>query len=143
MGQGQTDTVTGGGESGTEMVRDSHAEEESPDLETVLEALHDHDCRTIIEHLTEPMTADEIAEQTGVPLSTTYRKLDSLTASGLVAEGIELRSDGAHASQYMVAFNDVCIELTEEMELGVEITEDKRSADERLANLWSAVREET
>lgn len=125
------------------MVRDTYAEGDSPDLETVLGALQDEDCRTIIEHLTEPMTANEIAERTDVPLSTTYRKLDSLTESGLVAEGVELRSDGAHASQYMVAFDGVSITLTDEMDLAVEVSEDTQSADERLANLWSAVREET
>jgi DNA-binding transcriptional ArsR family regulator len=125
------------------MARTPYAEEDSPDLEPILDALHDDDCRTIIEHLTEPMTVDEIAEATDIPLSTTYRKLDALTDSGLVAEGVEIRSDGAHASQYMVAFDGVTIELTDERELSVEIREDAQSADERLANLWSAVREET
>jgi len=125
------------------MVRDSLADEESPDLETVLEALHDDDCRTIITHLNEPMTADTIAERTDIPLSTTYRKLDALTAAGLVAEGVEIRSDGQHASQYMVAFDAVSIELTDEMALEVDVAKQTRSADERLAELWSAVREET
>jgi DNA-binding transcriptional ArsR family regulator len=125
------------------MVRDSSAGEESPDLETILDALHDEDCRTIVSHLTEPMTADTIAERTDIPLSTTYRKLDVLTEAGLVAEGVELRSDGQHASQYMVAFDEVSIELTDEMALEVDVTTESQSADERLANLWSAVREET
>jgi DNA-binding transcriptional ArsR family regulator len=125
------------------MVRDSSAGEESPDLETILDALHDEDCRTIVSHLTEPMTADTIAERTDIPLSTTYRKLDVLTEAGLVAEGVELRSDGQHASQYMVAFDEVSIELTDAMALEVAVTTESQSADERLANLWSAVREET
>jgi DNA-binding transcriptional ArsR family regulator len=116
MRQPGTTTVTGGRESDTAMVRNSYADEESPDIETVLDALHDDDCRTIIEQLTEPMTADEISEKTGVPLSTTYRKLDALTESGLVAEGVTLSRDGAHASQYIVAFDGVSIKLTEEME---------------------------
>jgi DNA-binding transcriptional ArsR family regulator len=125
------------------MVRDSSAGEESSDLETILDALHDEDCRTIVSHLTEPMTADTIAERTDIPLSTTYRKLDVLTEAGLVAEGVELRSDGQHASQYMVAFDEVSIELTDAMALEVDVTTESQSADERLANLWSAVREET
>ena len=125
------------------MVRDSLAERNSPDLETVLDALHDDDCRTIITTLTEPMTADEITAATDVPQSTTYRKLDSLTEAGLIAEGVEMRSNGKHASQYMVAFDSVSIELSDEMDLEVDVTEDEQSADERLANLWTAVREET
>lgn len=125
------------------MARESLADEESLDLETVLEALHDDDCRTIITRLTEPMTADTIAERTDIPLSTTYRKLDTLTDAGLVVEGVEIRSDGQHASQYMVGFDDVSIELTDEMALEVDVAKRSRSADERLAELWSAVREET
>lgn len=125
------------------MVRDSLAECSNADLECVLEALHDEDCRTIVTNLTEPMTADEIAEATDIPLSTTYRKLDSLTDAGLLAEGVEMRSDGKHASQYMIAFDSVSIDLSEEMDFEVEVIEDEQSADERLANLWTAVREET
>jgi DNA-binding transcriptional ArsR family regulator len=125
------------------MVRDSLAERNNADLESVLEALHDEDCRTIITNLTEPMTADEIAETTDIPLSTTYRKLDALTAAGLVAEGVEMRADGKHASQYMVAFDSVSIDLSEDREFEVDVTEDNESADERLANLWTSVREET
>lgn len=114
-----------------------------PDLEPILEGLHDEDCRTILTTLTEPMTANEIAETTDIPLSTTYRKLDVLTTAGLVAEGVEMRTDGQHVSQYAVAFDSVSIELSEEMDLVVELDEDPQSADERLATLWSAVREET
>lgn len=125
------------------MVCDSLAERNNPDLETVLDALHDEDCRTIITTLTEPMTADEIAGVTDIPLSTTYRKLESLTEAGLIAEGIEMRSDGKHASQYMVAFDSVSIDLSEDREFEVDVAEDEQSADERLANLWTAVREET
>jgi predicted transcriptional regulator len=125
------------------MVSEPFVDEESSDLETVLEALHDDDCRTIVTHLTEPMTADTIAERTGIPLSTTYRKIDVLTDAGLVAEGVQIRSDGQHASQYMVAFDEVSIELTDEMTFEVDVAKQSRSADERLAELWSAVREET
>ncbi|SDJ68789.1 Helix-turn-helix domain-containing protein [Halovenus aranensis] len=114
-----------------------------PDLEPVLEGLYDEDCRTILTNLTEPMTANEIAETTDIPLSTTYRKLDVLTAAGLVAEGVEMRADGQHVSQYALSFDSVSIELSEEGEFVVELDEDPQSADERLATLWSAVREET
>jgi predicted transcriptional regulator len=125
------------------MVSEPFVDGGSPDLKTVLDALHDDDCRTIVSHLTEPMTADTIAERTGIPLSTTYRKIDKLTDAGLVAEGVEIRSDGQHASQYMVAFEEVNIELTDEMTFEVDTAAQSRTANERLAELWSAVREET
>jgi len=125
------------------MARDPTVQGDGPDLEAVLDALHDENCRTIIATLTEPMTADAIAEQTGIPLSTTYRKLDLLTEAGLVAEGVELRSDGQHASQYTIAFEEVTLELDDRMELDVTLSHASQGGDERLVELWSTVRNET
>lgn len=124
------------------MVRDPLADD-GPELESILDALHDEDCRKIVAVLTEPMTADRIAEATDIPLSTTYRKLDKLTEASLLEEGVEIRSDGQHASRYAIAFDEVAIGLSEENELGVEVSRRSRSADERLAELWSEVRKET
>jgi DNA-binding IclR family transcriptional regulator len=89
------------------------------------------------------MTADQIAEAANVPLSTTYRKLDLLTEASLLEEGTEIRSDGQHASQYTVAFDKVIIGLEENREFEVEISRRARTADERLADLWSEVKKET
>lgn len=124
------------------MVRDPLADDD-PELESVLEALHDEDCRKIVAVLSEPMTADKIAEATDIPLSTTYRKLDKLTEASLLEEGVEIRSDGQHASRYVVAFDEVAIALSEDNEFGVDISRRPRSTDERLAELWSEVRKET
>ncbi|MFC7071814.1 helix-turn-helix domain-containing protein [Halovenus rubra] len=124
------------------MVRDPLADD-NPELESILEALHDEDCRKIVAVLTEPMTADEIAEATDIPLSTTYRKVDKLTDASLIEEGVEIRSDGQHASQYVVSFEEVAIVLSEDNEFEVAVSGQPRSADERLAELWSEVRKET
>ena len=125
------------------MVRDPFGEEPSPDLQAVLDALDDPDCRDIVNALERPMTADEISEAADVPLSTTYRKLELLTEASLLEEGVEIRSDGQHASRYSIAFEEVIIGLTETREFDVDISRRPRSADERLANLWSEVRKET
>jgi DNA-binding transcriptional ArsR family regulator len=125
------------------MVRDPFADDEDPDLQTVLDALDDPDCRKIVGVLSEPMTAEEISEAADIPLSTTYRKLDRLTEASLLEEGVELRSDGQHASRYVVAFDEVSIGLSEDREFGVDISRRPRTANERLANLWSEVRKET
>ncbi len=124
------------------MVRDPLADDD-PELESVLAALHDEDCRQIVAVLSEPMTADKIAEATDIPLSTTYRKLDKLTDASLLEEGVEIRSDGQHASRYVVTFDEVAIGLSEDNEFEVDIARRPRSADERLAELWSEVRKET
>ncbi len=124
------------------MVRDPFADDD-PELESILEALHDEDCRKIVAVLSEPMTADKIADAADIPLSTTYRKLDKLTEASLLEEGVEIRSDGQHASRYVVSFDEVAIGLSEDNEFDVDISRRPRSADERLAELWSEVRKET
>jgi len=133
----------GGRATSGRMVRDPFADEDGPDLQTVLDALDDEDCRAIVRALEEPMTADEISDAADVPLSTTYRKLDLLTEASLLEEGVDIRPDGQHASRYAVAFEEVVIALAETREFEAEITRRPRTADERLADLWSEVRRET
>ena len=125
------------------MVRDRVADEDTPDLQAVLDALDDPKCRRILERLTEPMTAEEISRTCDVPLSTTYRKLDRLTEAALVREGMEVRADGQHASTYDVDFEEVVVALDEDRTFDVEIGHLARDPDERLVDLWSEVRKET
>jgi len=125
------------------MVRDPLSGDSPPDLQSVLDALDDADCRTIIKHLDEPMTATEVSEECDIPMSTTYRKLDLLTEASLLAEGTEIRPDGHHATRYELDFDAVAIGLTEDREIEVAIDRPARTADERLASLWGEVRKET
>jgi DNA-binding IclR family transcriptional regulator len=125
------------------MVREPQSGAEAPELQSVLDALDDADCRTIIHHLDEPMTASEVSEACDIPMSTTYRKLDLLTEASLLAESTEIRSDGHHTTRYYVDFDAVEIELTADQTLAVAVARPTRSADERLASLWSEVRKET
>ncbi|QLH78038.1 helix-turn-helix transcriptional regulator [Halosimplex rubrum] len=125
------------------MVRDPFADDEAPDLQEVLDALDDPDCRAIVSALEEPMTASEISEESDIPLSTTYRKLDRLEEAQLLFEGTEIRADGQHASIYEVDFEEVVIALTEEREFETEIARQPRTPDQRLESLWSEVRKET
>lgn len=125
------------------MVRDLAGKEDAPDLQSVLDALDDSNCRAIVEELDEPMTASEISEATEIPLSTVYRKLDLLSEASLISELTEVRSDGHHTTRYDLDFMDVSISLTEDREFEVAVTRPKRSAEERLADMWSEVRKET
>jgi len=125
------------------MVRSPGDREDEADLESILDALNDDDCRTIVKVLSEPMTAEEISDATEIPLSTTYRKLDRLTEAGLLEEGVEIRSDGQHVSRYILVFDEVIISLSESQELDIELSREPQTADERLASLWTEVRKET
>lgn len=123
------------------MVRDPAGAGDAPDLEAVLDALHDEDCRRIVRQLDEPRTAKELIEACEDPSSTMYRKLEQLTDATLLREGVEIRAHGSHASRYEVNFREVVV-VREDGKLTVEIERPARRSDERLAELWSEVRKE-
>ncbi|SDL02437.1 MULTISPECIES: winged helix-turn-helix domain-containing protein [Natronorubrum] len=125
------------------MVRDPIASESTPSAEEICSALDDPDCREIIRNLEEPMTASELTKRCEIPQSTLYRKLELLTDSTLLEESTEIRQDGHHASKYAVAFDEITLVLDEDRSLAVQIERPARTADERLAELWSEVRKET
>lgn len=124
------------------MARDPFAEEDPPSLSEVLDALSDPDCRDIIESIDEPMTAGELSESCDIPQSTAYRKLDLLSDATLLEEQTEIRSDGRHTTRYEVAFEDVTVGVEDDRTLELEITRPARTADERLADMWSEVQKE-
>lgn len=124
------------------MVRDPAEREGAPDIQEALDALGDPDCRTIVSHVETPMTASEISEECDIPLSTTYRKLDLLTGASLLVERTEIRDDGHHATQYWPAFESAQIALNEQREFELSISRPSRTADERLARLWTELRRE-
>lgn len=124
------------------MVRDLLDGDDSPDLDTVLGALQDDDCRTILSELTEPRTARELLDRCDIPRSTLYRKLDLLAEATLVREGTEIREDGSHANRYQLNFEEILITRDTNVEVEIEIERPKTRADERLADMWSEVRRE-
>lgn len=89
------------------------------------------------------MTAAELTSDCDIPQSTLYRKLELLTESTILEESTEIRRDGHHASKYEVAFEEITLALADDRTLEVAIERPARTADERLAELWSEVRKET
>ncbi|MFC7098907.1 winged helix-turn-helix domain-containing protein [Halobaculum marinum] len=123
------------------MVRDFRpGSDPGPHLQPVLDALDDEDCRTIIRRLDEPLTAGEVSEECDIPASTAYRKLDLLSEAQLLAEGVEVRQDGHHATRYRTDFEEVIVSLAEDRNLGVSIERPADDAADRLASMWSEVR---
>lgn len=116
---------------------------DAPDLQSVLNALDDPDCRTIIEHLEEPMTASELQDASGIPTSTLYRKLELLSEASLVNEGTEIRSDGHHTSVYEIGFEEILVRRQEDNSLTVSINRPTEPGEQRLAAMWEEVRKET
>lgn len=127
------------------MVRDPSREPDPPSVADVLDALADDDARRIVSALSEPKTASELSEECDIPLSTTYRKLERLTEASLLSESTDIRRDGQHTTRYSVSFETVTVSVEEanDREFDIEFTRPERSRDERLADLWSELREET
>ncbi|SFR30887.1 MULTISPECIES: ArsR/SmtB family transcription factor [Halorubrum] len=132
------------------MVRDPSREPEPPSVDEVLDALADDAARRIVAALTEPKTASELSEECDIPLSTTYRKLEKLTDASLLSESTDIRRDGQHTTRYSVSFDTVTVSVddgadgdADRREFDVEFSRPERTRDERLADLWSELREET
>lgn len=127
------------------MVRDPSARDDDYLCEDVLSTLGDEPTRTIIETLSEPMTANELSEACDIPLSTMYRKLDQLTEASLVTESTEIRQGGQHTTRYELDFTEVVIRLSEDHDLQAAIDRPSResTADQRLEELWAQIREGT
>lgn len=125
------------------MVRDPLGTEDAPELQTVLSALDDPDCRRIVRQLDEPMSANEISDACDIPSSTTYRKLERLTDASILSEQTAIRTDGHHTSEYALAFDEVTVFLDDRRRFEVSISRPTKSAEEQLAGLWTEVRKET
>jgi len=125
------------------MVRDPFAQNAAPELQAVLDALDDPDCRQLVRRLDEPRTARELSETCDMPLSTTYRKLELLSDASLVEERTQIRAGGHHTTQYALDFDSVGFSLDDHREFTVAITRPPRAPEEQLAQLWREVRRGT
>ncbi|WP_255169577.1 winged helix-turn-helix domain-containing protein [Natrononativus amylolyticus] len=125
------------------MVRDRRESANEPSAAEICAALDDPDCREIIRQLAEPMTVAELTDRCEIPQSTLYRKLEVLTEATLLEESTDIRRDGHHATRYAIDFTNIGLELEDDRSLSVTIDRPSRTADERLAELWSEVRKET
>ncbi|ATW86860.1 putative transcriptional regulator [Halohasta litchfieldiae] len=127
------------------MVHDPSARDDEYLSEDVLSTLGDEPTRTIIETLSEPMTATELSEACDIPQSTMYRKLDQLTEASLVTESTQIRESGQHTTRYELDFDEIAVQLSEEHTLTTKIDRPAResTADQRLEELWAQIREGT
>ncbi|SIS01602.1 winged helix-turn-helix domain-containing protein [Natronorubrum thiooxidans] len=106
---------------------------DTPDLERVIGALDDADCREIISVLEEPKTVSDIADETDLPLSTTYRKLGLLTEAELVDETIGVRQGRHHKSRYVATFDRIAISFDDDCQLGISID----CSNDKSLGIWS------
>ncbi|MEF8852748.1 MAG: helix-turn-helix domain-containing protein [Haloarculaceae archaeon] len=116
---GHSLAVTPAGGTGDRSPDVAEVLDEESGVQSLLEALGDRDCRCILDATgDDALSANEIADACNLPLSTTYRKLDLLTDTGLLDERTRIRRSGKHASEYacavetvVVSFDDGTVEL--------------------------------
>ncbi|WP_435066948.1 helix-turn-helix domain-containing protein [Haloplanus sp. C73] len=94
--------------------------DDADDVQAILHALQDDDCRAVLDATGErSLSASELAEQCDLPLSTAYRKLETLTDAGLLTEQTRLSPEGKHASEYARAVDEVVVDADAGFELTV------------------------
>lgn len=95
--------------------QDASAPNEVTDDQAVcqlLGALEDEYCRQLLEAMTPTFcTAQQISEHCDMPISTTYRKLNTLVEVGLVDTSIRLRRSGHHTKEFAKSFKSVTVRL--------------------------------
>lgn len=117
-------------------------EDPEAELQSVLDALDDRDCRAILRALDSPKSAQELMAECGLSQTTTYRKLKRLQKADLLGEETVLRDDGHHMTRYRRAVAGVAIGLTGEDAFDVTMIRSPESADERLTTFWKTISEE-
>jgi len=113
--------------------RETRGAETLTDAETVqsfMDVLTDADCRAMVAATTdEALTARELSEAAELPLSTTYRKLDRLTETGLLTERTRLAAGGSHPSEYRRTVDDVVVSVGAEDGAALTVTRDSRAEE--------------
>ena len=119
-----------------------HVTNDDIDEQAVFEALADPECRTILERLTEPMTAQEIIDACELPQTSCYRKLDHLVAADLVEKRTNVRTDGHHTTAYVRNCSGVFVALEGSDSFEPDLLREPESAEERLGRFWALLSEQ-
>jgi DNA-binding IclR family transcriptional regulator len=105
------------------MAQTSERNAESSKANTLLAALANEGCREILERLTEPKTAPELAQECDIPRSTIYRQIERLADVGLIEGSILVDPHGPNPAEYRLDFASVEISLDGEGTLSTGICE--------------------
>jgi len=90
-------------------------------LDATFGVLADPDCRAILGVADTPMTTGELADACDLALSTAYRKVERLSETPLLVEGVRFDPEGDHAAEYARGATDAAVEFGDgEMTLTVE-----------------------
>lgn len=123
------------------MVRDARSRPPAPTAADIGAVLADEDCRSLLAEMDRPRTVANLAERADVPLSTAYRKIERMDEAALLDEVVQIREDGRHTSQYGIDFERIVISIDADRSLAVNVERPPRTADERLEDMWTRMRQ--
>ncbi|HYB04868.1 MAG TPA: helix-turn-helix domain-containing protein [Nitrososphaerales archaeon] len=111
--------------------------------EALLEALGDDYARKIlVATVSQAKSADEIARDSGIPVSTCYRRVHELLSLRLLRIEKTIISDsGKKYETFRSTVKDATINFSSN-EISVEVTLVSREPEERLTNMWKSIRKE-
>ncbi|MDQ2074063.1 helix-turn-helix domain-containing protein [Haloarcula sp. H-GB4] len=105
-------------------------------LEAVVGLLDDEHVRTILTATSgDALSAKELSERCDVSQATIYRRVERLTAAGLVDERTRPRADGHHDTVYVATLDEVSIRLRNG-ELRFDLERRGDDVADRLTRLW-------
>lgn len=82
------------------------------DVEDLLGALEDADCRALLEATgEEALSAGELGERCDIPSSTVYRKVEQLTEAGLLEERLRVSRSGKHTREYRRRVDQISLSI--------------------------------
>ena len=82
----------------------------APAAQTVFDVLGDESTRRVFARLDTPLSAQDVAEETDIPLSTVYRALDRLTEADLAERKIVIRDDGNRVFRFVRATDELSVD---------------------------------
>lgn len=78
----------------------------------VLDALEDGSSRAVLQALSEPKPATEVVDESDIPTSTVYRKINELVEAGLVEKTYRGRFGNGHQALYRRRLDRITVDLT-------------------------------
>lgn len=118
----------------TDRADDTASDKEA--LEAVLALLEDEHARAILTTTSvDPMSAKELSEHCDVSQATVYRRVERLTAAGLLAERTRPRADGHHDTVYVPRLDELSVRLRDGS-LEFDLATRGEDIADRLTRLW-------
>lgn len=116
--------------------------EEKERKDAFLQTIADDYSRKILFSLVErSKPIEEIARETGVPVSTCYRKMRELISLRLIrVERIVITETGKKFETYRSIVKNAIFRLSPSGDISLEVDLVTREPDERLSRMWSATR---